>query len=186
MLTTSTKTVEKRHTLSGAFKKVTVFTQLQNCLEAFGHLTQLCAMHGCNPYYFNCFHIDHDPACICEALIPTDTATNYQDHILHSCEAYKEHRHTHTNWSIWRPPYTNTFGYHQGPFGYHQIPTTIWCIYWHWIALPKKQCSGFTQAELTRPTLNFDKKLLHQPTTDTFLALTHQISIHLCLCLRYM
>jgi ribonuclease HI len=89
--------------ISGPFGDVTVipattkpnavFLQLSNKPEVFGRLTQIRTMHGHNTYYYNRFNLDRDLHCPCGDLVPPDVPAHIQDHTLHCCEAFKDHRH---------------------------------------------------------------------------------------------
>jgi hypothetical protein len=85
-------TFDETVTFPPTVKPNEIFKQLANEPEVFGRLTQIRTMHGYNPSYFHRFNIPHDPVCSCNHQIPPVPATRFRDHILHSCESYKEHR----------------------------------------------------------------------------------------------
>jgi len=101
----------KKQPLTGAFAEVTfdqlttkpskVFKNLKDQPEVFGRLTQLRTMHGYNPHFYH--HIlkhEFDPNksnCICRHFLPPNPLQRFQNHVLHSCEAYEDHRHILSN-----------------------------------------------------------------------------------------
>jgi hypothetical protein len=88
---------------TGAFREVTfeppnpkpnlTFVQLEDKPEIFSRLTQIRTMHGYNVSYFNRFHIEHEPECLCTEIIPPVPPSRIHDHIFHNCEEYQTHRY---------------------------------------------------------------------------------------------
>jgi hypothetical protein len=86
---------------TGAFREVTfespnpkpnlTFIQLEDKPEIFGQLTQIRTMHGYNISYFNRFHIEHEPECLCTEIIPPVPPSRICDHI------FQNTKHTDTS-----------------------------------------------------------------------------------------
>ena len=83
---------------TGAFGEVTfhppstkpskVSQQLADDPEVFGQLTQVRTMHGYNPPYYHCFHINRDLECACGIQVNPNDVSFHRRHVLNACDQY--------------------------------------------------------------------------------------------------